>query len=29
LASVATRDHYTVDIVVAWLLFFAIKCRLK
>jgi len=25
--SVATRDHYTVDVVIAWLIFGALKCN--
>lgn len=29
LASILTRDHYTIDIVIAWILFFAFKCRIK
>ena len=27
--SVITRDHYTIDVVIAWILFFAFKCRIK
>ena len=26
--SVLTRDHYTIDIMIAWILFFAFKCRI-
>ena len=27
--SILTRDHYTIDIVIAWILFFAFKCNLN
>jgi len=27
--SVLTRDHYTIDIMIAWILFFAFKCRIN
>lgn len=26
--SILTRDHYTIDIVIAWILFFALKCNI-
>jgi hypothetical protein len=28
LVSILTRDHYTIDIVLAWILFFAISCNI-
>lgn len=29
IVSILTRDHYTLDIIIAWILFFAFKCRIK
>lgn len=29
LITIATRDHYTIDTLIAWILFFAFKCRIK
>lgn len=26
IVSILTRDHYTIDVVIAWILFFAFKC---
>jgi hypothetical protein len=26
LTTIATREHYTVDVVLAWLIFYALKC---
>ena len=27
IVSILTRDHYTLDVVLAWILFFAMKCN--
>lgn len=29
LTSIATRDHYSLDIIIAWILFFALKCKIE
>jgi len=28
LITVATREHYSVDVLVAWIIFFAVQCRI-
>lgn len=28
LVTVATREHYSVDVLVAWIIFFAVQCRI-
>jgi hypothetical protein len=29
LITIATRAHYSIDILIAWILFFALKCTIK
>jgi len=28
LVTIATREHYSIDVLVAWIIFFAIQCRI-
>jgi len=28
LVTIATREHYSVDVLVAWIIFFAVQCRI-
>jgi len=28
LTTIATREHYSVDVLVAWIIFFAVQCRI-
>jgi hypothetical protein len=29
LVTVSTRAHYSVDVVIAWIIFFALKLKMK
>lgn len=29
LITIATRSHYSIDILIAWIIFFALKCNIK
>ena len=29
LITIATREHYSVDVLVAWIIFFAVQCRIS
>jgi hypothetical protein len=28
LTTIATREHYSIDVLVAWIIFFAVQCRI-
>ena len=29
LITIATRSHYSIDVLIAWIIFFALKCNIK